>query len=229
MQYSFMFTFSGRRVDLPVPLPGQVLIDDIAVHLARMPRFSGATRVPRSVAAHSMHVADLAEAAGAPAAVQLAALLHDAHEAYSGDQTSPWKRAVAGLAGRIGVPCTLRTAEHMVQKEVMQQLGAWDAFKTAERSIKQWDLVSLMTERRDLAPSDSLREHWAGLDHITPDPAPIPSHRGMTWEDLAMDFLERHRQLAIWAGAEATMPAGAPAATTATTATTINKESTNAP
>lgn len=216
---SFMFTFSGRRVDLPKPLPGQVHIEDIAVHLARLNRFCGATMVPRSVAAHSMHVATLAANAGAPPEVQMAALLHDAHEAYSGDQTSPWKRAVASITQAAGLPCPMRHAENMLQREVMTQLGVWYAFKDARTSIHHWDLVSLMTERRDLAPAASLTEHWAGLDHITPDPTAIAHMRGMSTDDIAADFLDHYSALIFQIGQQAALEESAVTNTTSETTT----------
>lgn len=220
MQASFMFTYSGRRVDLPQPLPGQIHIEDVAVHLSRLHRFCGATIWPRSVAAHSIHVATLALKAGAPAGVQLAALLHDAHEAYSGDQTSPWKRAVGALAGKAGVPCQLRIAENMLQREVLEQLGARQAFVAAERSIHHWDMVSLVTERRDLAPPDSLAEHWGAVHGIEPDPTPITPMRGMGWRDVADDFLDLHHALMFQITTAAMSAAATGASPTSTTSTT---------
>lgn len=220
---SFMFTFSGRRVDLPQPQPGQIHIDDVAVHLARLMRYCGATTHPRSVAAHSMHVASLALQAGAPAEVQLAALLHDAHEAFSGDQTSPWKRAVGKIAADMGMPCPMRLAELTLQREVLTQLGVWHAFDTARASIHHWDMVSLVTERRDLAPAESQDQVWASTAHIAPDPAPIMPLRGMAWRDTADDFLDVYESLNFQIASAAIVASQIPAPTTTTTSETTTK------
>lgn len=64
-------------------------VRDIAISLGRTPRFAGQTRVWWSVLHHSL--ACLAYAAKENAMTQLAVLLHDAHEAVTGDITTHWK------------------------------------------------------------------------------------------------------------------------------------------
>lgn len=83
-------TLSGRLIDLLAPDPAVIDIYDIATALARTPRFGGHTRDFYSVAQHCVHVSDVVEAADPR--VSLAALLHDAAEAYVGDIPSPLKR-----------------------------------------------------------------------------------------------------------------------------------------
>lgn len=106
-------TLSGRLVDLLNPLPEQVVLEDIATSLARIPRFVGHTSQIYSVASHSIHVAELVhhflfdDQVSAPVPmfndiaqlrapikclITMHALLHDAHEAYIGDIPSPLKR-----------------------------------------------------------------------------------------------------------------------------------------
>jgi 5'-deoxynucleotidase YfbR-like HD superfamily hydrolase len=91
-------TFSGVAFDLRAPRVEDVRIDDIAVSLARINRFTGHTIGPDligySVAQHSVHVSRIVEQWGAPPAILREALLHDAGEAYYGDVASPIQRAM---------------------------------------------------------------------------------------------------------------------------------------
>ena len=90
-------TRSGRAMDLLRPDPRDVDFDvDIPTSLGRIPRYLGATDLPYSVAQHCCHGADvLMRDRGAAPKVALAFLLHDAHEAYMGDITSPAAEALA--------------------------------------------------------------------------------------------------------------------------------------
>jgi hypothetical protein len=91
----WMQTVSGLAVDLLEPQPQQIRLHDIAWSLARLPRFGGHTRgvLPWTVGEHSLLVESLMPA-DSPPVLRLAALLHDAHEAYMGaDIISPVKAA----------------------------------------------------------------------------------------------------------------------------------------
>jgi hypothetical protein len=79
-------TFTGRFVDLVDPQPETIDPLDIAVALAREPRWRGHTVTNWTVAQHSLIVAALV---GEPFAYT--ALMHDAAEAYLGDFTRPMK------------------------------------------------------------------------------------------------------------------------------------------
>lgn len=84
---SYIETFGGYRVDVLLPDPKQIMIEDIAHALAHVPRFAGHTSRFYSVGAHSINVARVV-----PKAHKLQALLHDATEAYLGDMPTPFKR-----------------------------------------------------------------------------------------------------------------------------------------
>jgi hypothetical protein len=85
-------TFSGLFVDYDDPQPEQISIYDIAHALSQICRFGGHTRVFYSVAEHSILVSRLlGKDRSLP---RLAALLHDAHEAYLGDIPTPLKNAL---------------------------------------------------------------------------------------------------------------------------------------
>ena len=188
-----MITHSGRRIDLPSPQRGQVHIVDVAVQLSRIPRFVGATLEPWNVAAHSLHCSALAEADGASLQAQLAALLHDAHEAYMGDIPSPFKQAVMAEAGSMW--CPLKLAEDKLQVAVLHQLGSLDCYEANRAAVKHWDLVSLATERKYLMHAAAMDAPWPMLAGIEPAPWPITGVRGMGWVDWADDFQERYHHL----------------------------------
>jgi 5'-deoxynucleotidase YfbR-like HD superfamily hydrolase len=84
-------TVSGRKIDVSNPNPADIVIEDIAWALSRMPRFSGHSipYTPYSVAQHCIQVAEDLKDYGPD--VQLYGLLHDAAEAYINDLPSPVK------------------------------------------------------------------------------------------------------------------------------------------
>lgn len=85
-------------VDLADPQPSDVNIPLIALSLSRQCRFNGCTTRFYSVAEHCCRLATLAANRGHGAEVQLWALLHDAHEAYTGDVTRPLQRMLGNAA-----------------------------------------------------------------------------------------------------------------------------------
>lgn len=66
-------------------------LEDIALGLGRMPRFAGQTRGWWSVLHHSFVVDRIITAIRQEPSLRLAALLHDAHEAVTGDVPTTWK------------------------------------------------------------------------------------------------------------------------------------------
>lgn len=87
-------TAIGRAVDLLDPKVEQISARDIAHALSRINRFNGYTiGEPWSVAQHSMLVESLLPEHAGPE-LRLAALLHDAHEAYLGDIATPVASAI---------------------------------------------------------------------------------------------------------------------------------------
>lgn len=97
---NFVTTRSGRSVSLSDPSPASIDIRDIACSLSRLNRFSGATMLPVNVADHSLNVVKFMAQRKAPPEMLMLGLLHDAHEAYIGDITSPTRREITLLTGR---------------------------------------------------------------------------------------------------------------------------------
>lgn len=94
-------TYSGRRLELLDDRNDAESIDirDIAHALSMVCRYTGHVGRHYSVAEHSVLVARLLELTGYPPLVQLCGLMHDAHEAYVADLSSPMKRALREFSG----------------------------------------------------------------------------------------------------------------------------------
>lgn len=168
-------------------------LGEIAHSLAQINRFNGHCSRPYSVAEHSLLVADLALVMGASDEVQLAALLHDAHECITGDVSTPIKHVLGSAWARFENRQAYNVAEHFRLLPV---------FREHDALIKFCDLTALATERRDLLPWNSaLHEPWAILDTFDRviEPASVsletPDRAGNTWVDWADLFEQRARVL----------------------------------
>ena len=89
----WMQTSRGKQFDYGEPYDLDLTIEDIARPLSYLPRFSGHANFHLTVAEHSLVVSKWCEPYGA--LVSLHALLHDAHEAFTGDMPGPFKAYIA--------------------------------------------------------------------------------------------------------------------------------------
>lgn len=117
---------------------------DIAHSLSMQCRFNGHTRHFYSVAQHCYLVADLV-----PAEHQLAALLHDATEAYVGDLVRPLKQGMREFYECQNLESLYDAVERRVWIAICQR---FDLGLVLPDSVKHADLVALATEKRDLMP-----------------------------------------------------------------------------
>lgn len=196
----FVQALSGRAVDLIEPRSDQIDWSDIAEQLAKLARFSGATPAgPYSVAQHCVAGADLLLARTGNARLALAFLLHDAHEAYIGDVTSPVKRALVHLGGALygaggaaAVEAALAEIASRLDRVIYPAAGLdWPLQPEAARSVKAMDLAMLAAERRDLLrPS---HRPWDGASAINPPPM-RGRLRPLPWPIAAEAWLERLRR-----------------------------------
>lgn len=147
-------TISGEFVSLLNPDPSTIQIGDICHHLSNLCRFNGATRVPYSVAEHSLFVADICDPQYA-----LAALLHDAPEAYLHDMARPIKRLIKASSS------VYEAAEERMWFAICLRFGI-DPDDLAH--VKEADDIALATEARDLLAWD------INADEQTKLPAPHP-------------------------------------------------------
>ena len=158
MHDPYVSTYLGNRFYLSLPHIDDVAIEDIAHGLAYQCRFNGQTREFYSVAQHSVMVMSLV-----PEEHRLAALLHDAAEAYLGDMVKPLKN--------------LFPAFSEIEAQVMAIIGQRFGVELAQlhRSIKQADLIALATEKRDLMQHST--EPWtylAGVEPVSEYIRPMP-------------------------------------------------------
>ena len=136
-------TLDNRKFDLLNPRAEDVDPDVICKVLARIPRFGGHTKAFYSVAQHSLLVESLCGPIGTD--WRLAALLHDAHEVYSGfgDVCRPAKTLTGSLQVQIA------RVEALIDRCMGERFGFdYALFKSDQ--IRQADNVALATEARDL-------------------------------------------------------------------------------
>lgn len=136
-------TWSGRAFDLANPTPEQVYVEDIAAALKKIPRFTGHTGWIWTVYDHTMLVCSIVSDKGHASAVPYA-LLHDAHEAYVGDWSTPLKNA-------LGADYTpLNRLEARIAKAIHTRAGLdWPPPLAVQEIVKEADKLALMWERRD--------------------------------------------------------------------------------
>ncbi len=167
-----ILTASGLYFDLLDPEKSDISIKDIAHGLSHICRFTGHVHTFYSVAEHSYHASYLV-----PPEHALAALLHDAAEAYLGDVSSPLKHQLH---------------EYKVI-ETNVELAIRRRFRlplTQHACIKHADRVMLATEKRDLMPAH--RETWSDLLGIEPMPMQIIP---MTSAIARQKFFDRFMEL----------------------------------
>jgi len=129
-------TQSGVRFELSDPDPDSVALCDITHALGKLCRYTGHTSRFYSVAEHSIHVASLV-----PEELRLAALLHDAAEAYIGDLSTPLKMLISETGP------LLKVTENKILSAVWKKFGI---SLTAENLIviHEADIRVLLAERR---------------------------------------------------------------------------------
>lgn len=155
-------TRSGRVFPLIDPRPEHVYWPDVVYALAHVNRFGGHVG-HYSVAQHSILVADQLLPEWRPYG-----LLHDAHEAFVGDVTTPLKIAL-GTNQRVGLGGIVRD----IDRAVLEAAGlCWPVPQEIAEAVKIADVRALVTERRDLhmpAP-----ESWGEeLEKVLPLPERI--------------------------------------------------------
>lgn len=176
MTTPYLTTASGQRYRLTGPELDAPRIGDIAHHLAQINRFTGAASRPYSVAEHSLLCEHIAASEGAGPMARLCALMHDAHEAYTADASSPAKRAMREYRWLPGEPSDYDVFEDEHAGNVCRAFGLVDGVKAHWHDIRRWDLIALATERRDLMPADG--EEWEILRGVEPWSTP-----GFIWND----------------------------------------------
>lgn len=165
----WILTHSGRRVSLYAPKSDDICTLDIAHHLGRIGRFTGAGDKYISVAQHCIHVSMIC-----PPEYARWALLHDASEAYLTDVNSPLKKLLRGIDDLPPEVCAvLDGALDTRTLEVMRELlpgyrklqRRFDAVISSHygvpiADVKHWDTASTLAERRDNGPHGCDDASW---------------------------------------------------------------------
>lgn len=179
---------------------------DVPDALARLARFTGHINAgPYSVAQHSIHCADavLAET-GDPLAAAYA-LLHDAHEAYIGDWSTPLKQAIYAVERadsawqRYGhVEAVLTRLEQGVVAAVLGAAGLPEPHHVHRTIVKDIDFRMLHAERRQLLDTTLRRSQAWWYDGTTTEPRPVKSLGALSvwpWAYAADRFRMHYRDL----------------------------------
>lgn len=148
-----IITHSGLYFDFADPKPEQIVVQDIAWGLANTCRFNGQCNRFYSVAQHSVLASHIV-----PPEHALAALLHDAAEAYTGDMVKPLKNLLPDF----------KIVEARVEAAIFDKFGLPHEMSP---EIKLADLRLLRTEQRDLTAGAG--DNWNGLDEYEPLPERI--------------------------------------------------------
>lgn len=148
-----ILTYLGKSFDLSAPDADLIDPRDIAHALAHICRFGGHTSRFYSVAQHSCIVAELV-----PEEHKLAALLHDATEAYCGDMVRPLKMAMP----------TYCDIEERIWLAVCKRFWIDPDLPSC---VYDADMIALATERRDLMPHHPAA--WDCLTGVEPMPGTI--------------------------------------------------------
>ena len=185
----WILTAHGQEVDLAYTRPALMTLADVSHALAQINRFTGAARRPYCVAEHSLLVAELLERdfGVRHAGALLAALLHDAHEAYCGDISTPVKQCLGWV---------WHDLEQPLENHVLARFGVLRSARDYASLIKRCDLVALATERRDLLPAGG--PTWPALEGVQPcsrTDLNEASRSGYTWADWRDLFVERFGEL----------------------------------
>lgn len=167
---TYVITRGGARFNLTRPHPAAVTSTDIAHALSRIPRFNGHTTAFYSVAQHSLLVQQFASPRARPYA-----LLHDAHEAYTGDITTGVKTFLRGLT----------ELQDRLDACIHSAFGlAWPPTPEVEAEIRELDLRAVYTEGLQLMThfklEDVMRQEDRALERF--DITIFPMHYHEAYE-----------------------------------------------
>jgi len=133
-----MLTYTGKCIDVLNFQPQDICIEDIAHSLSMICRYVGHVRFFFSVAYHSVLVSELCTPQQ-----KLAALLHDASEAYLSDIASPLKETP--------VFAEYRALEYKIQSMINKVFGAYVS-ETDRDEIMNYDINIRLVEMKQLLP-----------------------------------------------------------------------------
>lgn len=158
--------YSGKPFTFLSPGVSDIDISDIAHALSMQCRFNGHVKKFYSVAEHSVNVSY-----EVPEQYALAALLHDAAEAYIGDMVSPLKAHMPDF----------REVEHRIESAIYRRFGIPRYSYEQDLAIKRADWALCVYEGRTLLTDSSLVDAWPfaknrELKNVTTLECLLPQH-----------------------------------------------------
>ena len=182
-----IITFTGKSFDITQPSHKSVCLEDIAHHLAIINRYAGATRVPYSVAEHSVRMSYLTKG------VPIINLLHDSAEAYLADIASPYKKGLGWI--RDGQFISYKDAENDTLRVIGETLGIRNLFLNVKhKDIKIADRIMMATEVRDLMPEGTA--NTPGFSYLIQDvDADNQRIKPWPWDLAEAEFIARFKEL----------------------------------
>lgn len=157
---------TGTYFNLLAPNPDDIWLVDIAHGLAHINRFNGATAHPYSVAEHCLAVSTQVERRTGDKQLALAALLHDAAEAYIGDMNGLLKKSYVGDM--------FRSIEDDIERAIEQRFGLpldilrRPVIKAADKEAFDWEcaMVRDAKHRHPAHPEDVRRAYEARITEL---------------------------------------------------------------
>jgi predicted RNase H-like nuclease len=170
-------TYRGISFDVCNPAAESILAEDIAHALSLMCRAGGHFVRFYSVAQHAINCCREAHARGLSERLQLAALLHDASEAYIADITRPVKALL---------PEYIRI-ENILEQKIFDKFGIGDLSKDERDRVREIDNAMLAAEFRVL--------HAAGWPGDAPDMKATLDFAYREMAEVESEFLRALRNL----------------------------------
>jgi len=176
-------TYTGVKFYPTDPRPEDINIEDIAHSLSQQCRFAGHSRFFYSVAQHSILVANFA-----PDELKLAALLHDAAEAYCQDLIRPIKH---------GLNLTpYQWTEDRLTRVIFERFGITHLPPALNSEIKVLDNRALVTERNQVLTDAAQRFNadagWPQDVEPFENVKIIIPHRPFLMRDIFMELFEKY-------------------------------------
>lgn len=188
MSKHWIQTFSGHAFDLEDFRPGDVRAVDIARSLSMQCRYNGHVQKFYSVAEHSIRVAEIVSCTGAEPVQVIAALVHDAAEAYTPSGRDSPVKLLLQLDG-------LFDLEKRIDLAVRAHFNLPSVFDdTLEGMIGAADRLMLAVEKRDIMsycprPWETLARFGERLEEDPKLLDPRPIHDTMVPQAAEETFL----------------------------------------
>lgn len=188
MNNTTVTTIGLNQLDLLNPSTDAICIYDIAWHLSRINRFNGATHDEYgiNVALHSVWVAHFVGLQTGCAITSLHALMHDAHEAYTGDIITPFKNIPL-------IRKMIEATELSIDRTIVEALNIPAITMTQQSIIKRADTLACKVEQHKFMRSQTTAPCSQSLLDVYQPLSPNASRRL---------FLETFKNLALKAEAQ---------------------------